>query len=418
MPSHRLSLPDLDQQMHGMGGGLFVQEMEPQLMRTGFTQTPPDMQIPITPVMQNMPFFDNTFVPMNANHFDPDNDSQFLALGAGQTASMEFDMTNMLDFTSPPSMMYMPDPLGSSEKGLVQTPNHLPLLAKEGPANINSRSEVESPPQPVLYRMHSAPPASPTTMGLQEPDAVITSQAFWPFFHCNPLEKSTNPPPKTAGIYLEGLAQTLKNQDTWKSWTAQLDHCDLDSGFDRKIITQEIVGWSREKLIAITQGFLHKALDIHKAGHHISREGSPRASVDSGNAAILMLPPSEVIQYFLRSYVVRHEPYYANIPGGVLNPNELLQLSNGKVSSLLVLLMVAAGATTMPTVEARYIASGLTEACRISLFDVIEKDIYQSKDPLVLRSALLFTSLAVWSGDKWHMDVSGVRLIQEKGAFR
>jgi len=89
----------------------------------------------------------------------------------------------------------------------------------------------------------------------------------------------------------------------------------------------------------------------------------------------------------------------------MLKPNELMQLSNGKASSLLLLLMVAQGAMATPTVEARYLTSGLTEACRLSLFDIIEKDIVLSSDPIVLRCALLFTTLAAWSGDKWHMDV-------------
>jgi hypothetical protein len=72
-------------------------------------------------------------------------------------------------------------------------------------------------------------------------------------------------------------------------------------------------------------------------------------------------------------------------------------------------LMLASGAISTPTVEARYLASGMTEACRISLFDLIEKDVFQARDPVVLQSALHFTTLAAWSGDKWHMDVSPTR---------
>jgi hypothetical protein len=114
------------------------------------------------------------------------------------------------------------------------------------------------------------------------------------------------------------------------------------------------------------------------------------------------------MQYFLRSYVVRYEPYYSSVPAGRLDPNSLMQSNNSKAASLLILLMVASGASATATVEARYVASGLTEACRISLFDTIEKDVLQSREVLVLRSALLFTCLAAWSGDKWHMDVSWI----------
>ena len=52
------------------------------------------------------------------------------------------------------------------------------------------------------------------------------------------------------------------------------------------------------------------------------------------------------------------------------------------------------------------LTGGLTEACRISLFDLIEKNIIMSGDPIVLHAALLFTVQAAWSGDKWQMDIA------------
>ncbi|KAK5078925.1 hypothetical protein LTR64_002655 [Lithohypha guttulata] len=68
--------------------------------------------------------------------------------------------------------------------------------------------------------------------------------------------------------------------------------------------------------------------------------------------------------------------------------------------------MVASGASATATPEGRYVASGLTEACRVSLFDTVEKDVAQAREVLVLRSALLLICLAAWSGDKWHMDMA------------
>ena len=73
--------------------------------------------------------------------------------------------------------------------------------------------------------------------------------------------------------------------------------------------------------------------------------------------------------------------------------------------SLSLLFMIAQGASAIPTPEARSLAAGLTEACRISLFDMIEKDIHMASNPILLHSALLFINLAAWSGDKWQMDV-------------
>ncbi|KAK5337768.1 hypothetical protein LTR98_005617 [Exophiala xenobiotica] len=388
---------------------MFGTDMDPQMLRNGFTQTPPDMAIPITPMMPNMPQMDN-FIHMHGNPYDQDGDNHFLAMGNAQASMMDFDTTNVFaDFmTPPPGMLHDPtDSFLMNGKLSTQTPSHmtLPYQMHDGSTPLAMRLDMESPQnQPIRPPIGLSPSSSSTTSGLQEPDAVLAAHHAWPFFQCNRVEKYSFAPPKTAAIYLEGLAQTLRSQGTWTAWTAQLDESSLDISTERKIDTEPIVGWSREKLLAITQGFLHKALDIHKADH-AAREETP-SSPDSSRDAFLMLPPPDVMQYFLRSYVVRYEPYYSSVPAGRLDPNSLMQSNNSKAASLLILLMVASGASATATVEARYVASGLTEACRISLFDTIEKDVLQSREVLVLRSALLFTCLAAWSGDKWHMDMA------------
>lgn len=405
--SRTMSLPDVHHGHVPIAPAFNPNEMDHQTMTSGFTQTPPDLTIPITPMMPNMSQMD-PFIQVNGNGFDHDPDNQFMTMN-GTSSLMDFDAANILnDFTSPPSIFQdHTDHFMGQRKGM-QTPNQMHLSMQDDSMTIKSGLE-NSPPFSVLHRPRSRPPAglSPSTTsssGLQEPDAVVASHHAWPFFQCNRVEKYSFYPPKTAHIYLEGLAQTLRNQATWHAWTAQVDERSLDIATERKILTEQIVGWSREKLLAITQSFLHKALDIHK-NDRAAREDSP-ASPDSSRDTFLMLPPPDVMQYFLRSYSVRFEPYYSSVPGGRLDPNALMHSANSKAASLLILLMVASGASATATVEARYIASGLTEACRISLFDLIEKDVMQSRDPLVLRSALLFICQAAWSGDKWHMDVS------------
>ena len=409
IPPHRLSLSDSNRPVP-IAPAVFGTEMEPQMLRSGYTHTPPDMAIPITPMMPNMPQMEN-FIPMHGTPYDPDGDNHFLAMSSAQTSMIDFDTTNILtDFMSPPSaMLHDPnDQFLMNGKLSMHTPGPLPLpiQIQDGQTPYALRLDLDSPHIHLQYRAPAglSPSSSSASSGLQEPDAVLAAHHAWPFFQCNRVEKYSFAPPKTAAIYLEGLAQTLRNQATWTAWTAQLDESSLDIATERKIATEPIVGWSREKLLAITQGFLHKALDIHKADH-AAREDTP-SSPDSGRDAFLMLPPPDVMQYFLRSYVVRYEPYYSSVPAGRLDPNAFLQSHNSKAASLLVLLMVASGASSTATVEARYIASGLTEACRISLFDTIEKDVLQSREVFILRSALLFTCLAAWSGDKWHMDMA------------
>ena len=382
-------------QLH-LGTNTFMHELDHQFLHGGMTSTPPDVNVPMTPILANMGALED-FAPMS-NSLDQDGENSFLSL-ATSNGQMELDMSNVLDFMTPPTLSH--ESLGSSSKGmpgLLRMDSHHQIFHGFGSTMLETRS--------ISPFYSQGPdggfPPSNQALSLPEPEAVVACLDSWALFRCNPMPKWTTSPPKTAKIYLEGLAQTLRSQDTWKSWDPCLDNA--DQGFEHKISAEPIVGWPREKLIAITQGFLHKALDIHRAVPP-SREGSP-GSPDPHNPGFLMLPPPHVIQYFLRSYVIQHEPYYACNPAGGLDPNNLMQGSNSKASSLLILLMVAHGAAASSSIEARYLSSGLTEACRISLFDIIEKDVYLARDPLVLRSALLFTTLAAWSGDKWHMDVS------------
>ncbi|KIV80229.1 hypothetical protein PV11_07744 [Exophiala sideris] len=410
IPPHRLSLSDGSHPVP-IAPAMFTPDMDSHMPRNPFTQTPPEMTIPITPMMPNMPQMES-FIQMHGTPYDHDSDNHFLAMGSAQASMIDFDATNFFPefMTPPPGMLHdTNDQFLMSGKMGMQTPNqmHFHMQMQEGSTPFALRLDLESPqnqPHRPPTAIGLSPSSSSTTSGLQEPDAVLAAHHAWPFFQCNRVEKYSFAPPKTAAIYLEGLAQTLRNQSTWTAWTAQLDESCLDISTEREIATEPIVGWSREKLLAITQGFLHKALDIHKADH-AARDDSP-SSPDSSRDAFLMLPPADVMQYFLRSYVVRYEPYYSSIPAGRLNPNVLMQGNNSKAASLLILLMVASGASATATVEARYVASGLTEACRLSLFDTIEKDVLQSREVLVLRSGLLFTCLAAWSGDKWHMDMA------------
>ncbi|KAH7394731.1 hypothetical protein BKA66DRAFT_606397 [Pyrenochaeta sp. MPI-SDFR-AT-0127] len=93
----------------------------------------------------------------------------------------------------------------------------------------------------------------------------------------------------------------------------------------------------------------------------------------------LLLPPARVIEY------------YPTSSRGVPDPNDLMQNYNDKTSSLLILMMIAQGAMTIPSIKARWLIGWFTEAYRISLFDMIEKNIIMAGDLIVLRAALLFT---------------------------
>lgn len=222
----------------------------------------------------------------------------------------------------------------------------------------------------------------------------------WSCFRCDPSSETPSYP-RTARIHLEGLEHTLKSHDSWKTWNPW-----TKDAIDGKIRVGAFDENARDTLMVITQSFLHKAREIHGSGSMDISKSHGRAAPVAGESGYVVLPPTSVLELFLREYVRRLEPYYNTIAAGQLSPTSLMDVSNKKPSSLLLLLMIAQGAVATPTVGARHLASGLTEACRISLSDSIDKDIMLSKDPTVLQSALVFVNLAAWSGDKWHMDVS------------
>lgn len=228
-------------------------------------------------------------------------------------------------------------------------------------------------------------------------EEVLAAELAWPLARCNPPTFSGSCP-RTAVVHLESLEQNSKHEHGWDS---------LDLSGDRNVpsvdsVRVEPIGLgTRDTLQAITQGFLHRALKTHRGGH--STKGQSMGYGSPGNFSFLLLPPTKVLEYFLRSYARSLSTYYSLAARGKIDPNELVH--GNQAASLHVLLMIAQGATLDGSIEARCLSAGLTETCRISLFDIIEKDIELCANPIVLRCALLFTMLGAWSGDKWHMDI-------------
>ena len=235
--------------------------------------------------------------------------------------------------------------------------------------------------------------------GVPDLGAIIAAQDGWTVFRCTPAIPSSSCP-RTARLNLERLEQSLKNHEGWSTWRPSWDETDFQQS--GRVDVAKIYESTRDKLLAITQSFLHKALDIHKDGMSSSSSDSPGSTASN----FVLLPPAPVLDLFLRSYANSFERFYPTTSRGTLDANELMQNYNDKASSLLILMMIAQGAMTIPSIEARWLTGGITEACRISLFDLVEKNIIMAGDPIVLRAALLFTVQAAWSGDKWQMDIA------------
>ncbi|KAI9868268.1 MAG: hypothetical protein M1830_005671, partial [Pleopsidium flavum] len=229
------------------------------------------------------------FMQENGSSYVDQGDNQFLTMGDIHNPS-EFDISILPDFMSPGGAIHnivgysTLEPVPGEGKGFSESVHVSASTSSAYHSGNGSPSSMSSQQSPRLS--HEAHPKSMYHRALQEHEAVIAAQEGWPCFRCNPpLESSSCP--KTARIYLEGLEQTLKNQDTWNSWGTQRD--EVDHVVNHEISTEPFAGCTRDKLLAITQSFLHKALEIHRTGPG----GSPEehGNSDFSCAEFIILPP-------------------------------------------------------------------------------------------------------------------------------
>lgn len=315
-------------------------------------------------------------------------------MASDQTA---FDMNGMPLFSPvDPGLGIMPDMINSQSQ--LITPIESPKVER-------AFSDLDISGPRAMYHQHSRNASvvslhsNTSHANLHDISAVVAAQDGWNVFRCTPTIPSSACP-TTAKLNLERLEQTLKNHEAWSTWTPMWDDNEFSS--NDPVTVMQLHESTRDKLLAITQSFLHKALETHRG----AGTGSHNHSTSDGGSSFVLLPPTRVLEYFLRSYANCFERYYSLTSRGILDANELMHCYNDRASSLLILMMIAQGAMNIPTVEARWLTGGLIEACRISLFDLIERNIIMSADPIVLHAALLFTEQAGWSGDKWQMDIA------------
>lgn len=342
-------------------------------------------------LMDDFPALGNDFIAAGQNYSDMIMWNEYSLLGIGDDLYTppvpefrnEMEMRNFSGFRS--------DISSASEQ--LATCSSGSSVHTRG-TSIMSTAELE----PMKLNMDTRMCASGGT-AIPEFEVVIAAEDSWPLARCNPRTFSGSCP-RTAIVHLEALEQKCKLEGTWTSLNKYLGKC--DAGNSPQPIVVPITSRSRDKMTAITQSFLHKALAVHRSstGAYARSACSPPGSAFN----FMLLPPNNVLEYFLGSYVRSLADYYPLAFAMRVDPNEMLQ--NTEASTLLVLLMIAHGAASVPVEEARYLSAGLTETSRISLFDIIEKDVELSADPIALRCALLFTHLGAWSGDKWLMDIA------------
>ncbi|CAK3988559.1 transcriptional regulator [Lecanosticta acicola] len=383
--------------------------------------TPPNSFSPPMPTpgfLQHTPMSGyNEFQTMGKDSSDAGSSPRFMLDWSQMQMPMGYDGMIQPHLIMNPDMAFDPNmPLAPNGDGLLHIMPDVangmaPLITPlETPKIERSFSDLELGSSAAAFQpqRHGSVPSMHSVQSVQdikgEMPAIITAQDAWSVFRCTPTMPSSFCP-KTAKLNLERLEETLRNHEGWSSWSPQWDEGDMAGG--DHLTVMQLHESTRDKLLAITQSFLHKALEIHREGHH--HQSSPANEYLTPNSYasnFVLLPPARVLEYFLQSYANCFERYYPLTSRGVLDANELMHCYNDRASSLLVLMMIAQGAMNIPSTDARMLTGGLTEACRISLFDLIERNIIMAGDPIVLHAALLFTVQAAWSGDKWQMDIA------------
>lgn len=270
-----------------------------------------------------------------------------------------------------------------------QTPPSDPLLPANAQAGLASSSQLHVMPLPP-----AKPQAGASSANAHDED--------WPCLRCNPpSDQPVNP--RAGGEYLRQLEETLNDQSIWNS--ADFRNSPSPPHGDVAAMSIEPVQENlRDKLMVISQGFLSRARDVHRTSHNDSL-AQAASSAHASFTGFFILPPPSVLEAFLRIYASRVEPYIPFFPASNISLSKLVASNDEKSSILLVLLMIAQGAMGSTLPEARHLASGLVETCRICMFDIMEKNVQLSAHPVMLRCALLYLHAAAWSGNKWHMDV-------------
>lgn len=354
--------------------------------------------------------------PTQLNHFSSPNFtspppkidmmSDFMHIGNEFLASEPSysDMAVWPDYSLDLGHDMYPNSLGRDDLDLPTFPEFSdaslsePLTASSSGGSDHTR-EISMPTVDFEHKVIDQTMCIPKGTVIPEFEVVIAAENSWPLARCNQPKYSADCP-RTGIVHLEVLEKKCKQDGTWDKLAKHLQQSGPRKSAQPAVVP--ITSRTRDKMTAITQSFLQKALGVHRGGVN----GHAQVGYSDPNDAFnfIMLPPNEVLEYFLGSYVRSLSDYYPLAFAMRVDPNEMLQ--NNQASTLQVLLMIAQGAAAEPMEEARYLSAGLTETSRISLFDIIEKDVELCAHPVALRCALLFTHLGAWSGDKWQMDIA------------
>jgi hypothetical protein len=226
-------------------------------------------------------------------------------------------------------------------------------------------------------------------------EAAVAAESTWPFARCN-VSGGSNAYARTAVFHLEYLEQASINSIPMAQLEGYLEQQVWNPFESISIIPMS--HRTRGSVISTTLRFLYNALDIHRGIPYISGNAYSNRSQDTNT---LILPPADVLEHFLRLSLRSLSYYFDSIPGGSLDPNSMVTV--GEASSLLLILMLAQGASSVPMIEVGFLSTGLVETCRVALLEMNKKT-EPGFNQTTLNCALLFITMGAWSGEKWLMD--------------
>ncbi|KAI1776935.1 hypothetical protein F4818DRAFT_363538 [Hypoxylon cercidicola] len=214
----------------------------------------------------------------------------------------------------------------------------------------------------------------------------------WGICQCNPLPQL--PARDTGKSSIAAIDQNFIRPGAWSSIVADWRAKHFEPA--ERLVNLPLSDSTREWLMMVAQRLLRVAMDVHALNPN-----------DFGPlGGYIRLPPSYALHSYLEIVLRNFEPFYPLLPARTINPSILTSNKQGRGSSLLLFLMLAFGSMIDPAPKARQFSAALTEICRHSITDLLEKELDATESCLAIYCGLLFIVKGAFSGDKAHMNIS------------
>ncbi|OQV07292.1 Fungal Zn2-Cys6 binuclear cluster domain-containing protein [Cladophialophora immunda] len=231
--------------------------------------------------------------------------------------------------------------------------------------------------------------------------AWTTDWKYWSICRCTPFPQ--DPASDRQKLVLANLDHNFLQPGPWTS--IQEDWRQKNFNQAGLFTNVPLSHSTREWLLVIAQRYMRLAVDIHGLALDSPSPASSDHQDPSRLGGYVRLPPARALHNYLEIVLRNYEPFYPVLPARRLDPNHLSANALGRGPSLLLCFMIAFGSMIDPARKARRFSTAMTEICRHSMHDVLERDAHDLKNPFLYYAALLFIVKGAFSGDKAHMNI-------------